>query len=80
MSTSSPASFDVSIPLDTLNNFFQTVAVTPSHQPTRCFVLPDDDSGAGFSFSDISVDTVFRHLSTLNVQKSAGPDGLSARF
>ena len=57
------------------------MAVTPLHQPARRFVLPDDDhSGGGFSFNDISVDTVFRHLSTLGVQKSAGSDGLSARF
>ena len=69
------------IPPDILNNFFQTVAVTPLHQPARRFVLPDDDhSGGGFSFNDISVDTVFRHLSTLDVRKSAGPDGLSAHF
>ena len=43
-------------------------------------MLPDDDSGTGFSFSDISVDTVFRNLSTLGIQMSAGPDGLSAHF
>lgn len=80
-STLPPASFDASIPLDTLNSFFQTVAVTPHHQPARCFVLPDNNiSGAGFSFDDISVDTVFRHLSSLDVRKSAGPNGLSARF
>ena len=80
-STSPLASYDASIPPDTLNNFFQTVAVTPLHQPARRFVLPDDDhSGGGFSFNGISVDTVFRHLSTLDVQKSAGPDGLSACF
>ena len=80
-STLPPASFNAPIPLDTLNHFFQTVAITPLHWLVQCFVLPNDDhGGAGFSFNDISIDTVFQHLSTLDVRKSAGSDGLSALF
>ena len=57
-STLPPASLNAPIPLDTLNHFFQTVAVTPLYQPAQCFVLPNDDhGGAGFSFNDISIDT-----------------------
>ena len=42
-SNSPPASLNVPISLDSLNNFFQTVAITPLHQPAGCFVLPDED-------------------------------------
>ena len=78
---SPPASLNVPISLDSLNNFFQTVAIAPLHQPAGCFVFPDEDRNVtGFSFNDISADTMLRHLSTLDVRKSTGLDGLSARF
>jgi len=63
-----------------LNDFFQNIAVGSSHQPATSFILPDDDTDSGFSFNEISVDTVFKHLSSLDVHKSTGPDGLSARY
>ena len=65
---------------DTFNNFFQTVAISSLHQPASDFELPDSCDETGFSFGEISVDTVFQDLSTLDIHKSAGPDGLSARF
>jgi len=51
---------DVSISPEVLNDFFQNIA---SHQPATSFILPDDDTDSGFSFNEISEDTVFRHLS-----------------
>ena len=35
---------------------------------------------SAFSFNEISEDTVFRHLCSLDVSKSTGPDGLSAHY
>ena len=78
--STSPTRADVSISPEVLNDFFQNIAVGSSHQPATSFILPDDDTDSGFSFNEISVDTVFKHLSSLDVHKSTGPDGLSARY
>ena len=76
-----PAKANSSISSDVLNKFFQNVAVSPSHQPANSFsLLTADNNESSFSFSEVSVDTVLRLLSSLNVQKSTGPDGLSARY
>ena len=57
--------------------------MTPYHQSAESFVLPpseqfDDDDV--FLFNDVTTSTVLSHLESLDTRKSAGPDGLSARF
>ena len=37
-------------------------------------------SDSSFSFNEVPVDTVFKLLSSLEFQKSTGPDRLSARY
>ena len=69
--------------LDSINDHFQNVAVSGEHQPASCYVLPsgseinNDDC---FLFDELPVSVVLSHLNTLDVTKSTGPDGLSARF
>ena len=69
--------------LDSVNDQFQNVAITSQHKPASHFVLTSDDvinNDNCFKFDVISVSTVLSHLTSLNVTKSTGPDGLSARF
>ena len=71
------------ISLDSVNCYFNSAALTPYHQSAESFVLPpseqfDDDDV--FLFSDVTTSTVLSHLESLDTRKSAGPDGLSARF
>ena len=69
--------------LDSVNDQFQNVAITSKHKPASHFVLPSDDvinNDNCFNFNMISVLTVLSHLTSLDVTKSTGPDGLSARF
>ena len=66
--TTSPTRANISISSDVLNNFFQNVTVTPSHQPASSFSLPADNTDSSFSFNDIPVDTVFKLLSSLDIQ------------
>jgi len=66
---------------DSINEFFQNVAVTSDHHSANCFILPSMSSSANaFYFHEISPCTVFSHLSKLDVTKAMGPDGLSATF
>ena len=65
--------------LDSINDFFQTVAISSKHQSADSYVLPACGTG-DFSFDRISISTVLSHLSTLDASKSTGPDGLSAAF
>ena len=55
------------------------MAISSKHQIADSYVLPDCGTG-DFSFDRISVSTVLSLLSTLDVSKSTGPDGLSAVF
>jgi len=73
--STSPTRADVSISPDVLNDFFRNIAVSSSHQSATSFILPDDDADSAFSFDKISVDTAFKHLCSLGVSKSTGPDG-----
>jgi len=53
------------------------------HRPANLYVLPSDDvinNNNSFIFDEISVSTVLSHLTFLDVTKSTGPNGLSARF
>ena len=40
--------------LSSLDDFFQNIAVGPSHQPATSFILPDDDTDWVFLYWDIS--------------------------
>lgn len=66
---------------DSINEFFQNVAVSPHHRSATGFMPSSvSNSANAFSFHDISPSTVLYHLSKLDVTKSTGPDGLSATF
>ena len=82
ISTSSGNYCDVDISPDTFHMYlFQNVVVSSFHQPTSLFSLPaEDDIGTNFFFSQISVNSMFRYHSTLDVQKLTGLDGLSTWF
>ena len=70
-----------SLTLDSLNNHFQTVTVTSMHQSANTFAVPDDSCDTDrFTFAEISESLVLLHLNSLDVKKSTGPDGLSAKF
>ena len=61
--------------------FFRSVAVTDHHRPASTFVSTDTPpDNANFQFSIITPSTVYGLLLALNVRKSVGPDGISARF
>ena len=69
--------------LDSVNDFFRTIAVTPTHQPATMFAptpvsLPQ--TPYNFTFQSITVSEVFSQLQALDVRKSVRPDGICARF
>ena len=66
------------VSLNSINDFFLTVALTPQHSGADCFVVPPDI--VGFTFAHISESLVLSHLSSLDIRKSTGPDDLSACF
>ena len=67
--------------LDSLNKHFQTVAVTSLHQSADTFAVPANSCDTDrFTFAEISESLVLSHLNSLDVKKSTGPDGLSAKF
>ena len=69
------------LPLDSLNEHFQRVAIGPTHQGAECFIIPQNSLAPNsFTFNTISVSLVRSHLLSLNITKSTGPDNLSARF
>ena len=55
------------------------MAISSKHQSADSYVLPACGTG-DFSFDRIFISTVLFHLSTLDVSKSTGPNGLSAAF
>ena len=68
------------MPLDSINNIFQNVALTDRHKSAESFTVPADSHDAAFQFGELSVEVVLSYLSSLDVSKATGPDGLSARF
>ena len=67
--------------LDSINEFFQTVAVSDHHKAASTFSFEAETNKANsFDFDQISTDVVLSHLSSLDVTKSTGPDRLSAFF
>ena len=72
---------DEAISVDFVNDFFRSVAVTEDHCPASTYAVADSPSGnPEFQFSTVTSSTVFTLLSALDVRKSVGPDGISARF
>ena len=69
------------LPLDSPNQYFQTVAIGLTHQGAECFVIPQDSLAPNpFTFGTILISLVKSHLKSLNVSKSTGPSNLSTRF
>ena len=75
-------SIDATLSLNDINSFFCTAAITPDHCPATCFdaTASTDLPVDRFQFSMISESLVLLLLSHLDVRKSVGQDGLSARF
>ena len=79
-------SIDATLSLNDINSFFCTVAITPDHCPATSFDVTADVTASTdlpvdrFQFSMISESLVLSLLSRLDIRKSVGPDGLSARF
>ena len=78
VSRNSVVSADVS--LDNLNDFFRSVAISEDHQSAGSWTLPTDSDTDKFCLSPIEVSDVVAHLWHLDVRKSTGSDGFSARL
>ena len=66
---------DLSLQLDSINNFFQNVALTDRHKSAESFNVPADSHDAAFQFGELSVEVVLSCLSSLDVTNATGPDG-----
>ena len=66
--------------LDTVNDFFRSVAVTDDHKLVTTFIPIESNCDSSCRFSTVSTFTVYSLLCALDVKKAVGPDGLSARF
>ena len=72
---------DTALSLDTVNDFFRSIAVTDDHKPASTFVpLELGYNDSSFRFSTVSSSSVYSMLCALDEKKAVGPDGLSARF
>ena len=68
------------ISLNSINDFFQTVATSDDHQPASSFCFVDSVVPAVyFQFHKI-FDEVVNQLLHLDVRKATGPNGISAFF
>ena len=73
--------FPQGVSLDAINDFFQSVAISPQHLSAENYDFSSNESiDDQFMFDKIDSSTVFAHLSSLDVRKSTGPDDLSSRF
>ena len=66
--------------LDSVNKFFRDVALTSDHQPSSKFVPDATCESTSFHFKSIQAEAVEVALKHLDICKSTGPDGLSAKF
>ena len=67
--------------LDAVNEFFCNVAVSADHKTVDQYVAASTVPGSGsFRFTSIHSENVFHLLQHLDIQKSTGPDRISARF
>ena len=68
--------------LDSINNFFRTVAVSHDHQPASSYVVPATTPCSSvsdhFRFQSIQSSEVLSALKGLDTKKSTGPDGIPA--
>ena len=72
---------DDAISLDTVNDFFRSVAITDDHCPASTYVSADlSHDNPEFKFSAVTSSAICALLSALDVKKSVGPGGISARF
>ena len=72
---------NTTLSLDSINDFFRTVAISTSHEPASSFIDAANSGDAPtFQFHTISSSVVLSLLNKLDVSKSVGPDGISARF
>jgi len=61
--------------LDFINEFFRTIAITQMFAP-----ISSPQTPYTFMFRSLTVSEVLSQLQVLDIRKSVGPDGLSARF
>ena len=67
--------------LESINDFFRTVAVSDDHRPAESYLAPVTSLCSDiFKFQSIRPSEVLSALQGLNTRKSAGPDGISALF
>lgn len=68
------------ISLDTINEFFCDVAVSADHETADQYLSSASVSSGSFHFTMNHHDSVLHMLQHLDIRKSTGPDGISARF
>ena len=67
--------------LDAVNEFFCNVAVSADHKTVDQYVAASTvSSSISFQFASIHSENVFNLLQHFDIQKSTGPDGISASF
>ena len=72
---------DDAISLDTVNDFFRSVAITDDHCPASTYISADlSHDNPEFKFSAVTSSAVCGLSSALDVKKSVGLDGISAKF
>jgi len=72
-----------SLSLDMINDHFHNIAVSNHHCNAAEYDFPSQSTASNldwFVFQEVSISTVLSHLSSLDITKATGPDGLSARF
>ena len=74
------ASIDTSLSLDSVNDFFRSVAVTDDYQPASTFCQVEAENDSFFHFCEVNCSVVLCLLQNLDEKKSMRPDGISARF
>ena len=72
------SSLSSDLSLESINDFFRTVAVTNDHRPAASYSPPAPSSHSNvFKFQPIQSSEVLSALRGLDTKKSAGPDGIS---
>ena len=74
------SSVDADLSLESINDFFRTVAISVNHQPAGCFHSESSAGNDHFRFSVVTTNKVCYQLQHLDTRKSTGPDGISALF
>ena len=60
---------DLTSPLDSINDFFQNVAITDHHKSTGHFNVPTVSPSNAYQFWELSVDVALSHLTSLDTSK-----------